>query len=251
MKLIVLLAIGAILFFIARNYRTEDYKHIDLNKKQKLEGNIADHEAGLLVALMAKVAKADGQVCELEAQVLKHTFTDISNHFDNASDVREQLKQLYSKEKESFDNTIEVCEKYLKLTKRDYQKRLKVMEYLLNLAFIDGDFSSTELMITEDIANALDIKRSDFENMVNQFENFYRQQASQKKQSIDEAYTILESVKGDDFATIKKKYRSLVRKYHPDIVTGQGADQSTIDEANQKLQTINEAYETIKKDLGQ
>ena len=50
------------------------------------------HEAGLLVALMAKVSKADGQVCELEAEVLKHTFTDISSHFQNADEVRENLK---------------------------------------------------------------------------------------------------------------------------------------------------------------
>ncbi|MBT6388204.1 MAG: molecular chaperone DjlA, partial [Campylobacteraceae bacterium] len=153
MKLIVLLFVGVILYFIARGYKTEDYNNIKLDSKQKFEGDIQDHEAGLLVALMAKVAKADGSVCELEAEVLKHTFTDISSHFINNDEVRDQLKAIYSKEKESFDNTLELATKYYKLTKRDYSKRLKVMEYLLNLAFIDGDFSSTELMITEDISN--------------------------------------------------------------------------------------------------
>ena len=39
--------------------------------------------------------KKDGKVCELEAEVLKHTFNDISSHFENADEVREKLKKLY------------------------------------------------------------------------------------------------------------------------------------------------------------
>ena len=155
MKLIVLLFVGVILYFIARGYKTEDYNNIKLDSKQKFEGDIQDHEAGLLVALMAKVAKADGSVCELEAEVLKHTFTDISSHFINNDEVRDQLKVIYSKEKESFDNTLELATKYYKLTKRDYSKRLKVMEYLLNLAFIDGDFSSSEKRACEKLEQAI------------------------------------------------------------------------------------------------
>ena len=58
----------------------------------------------------------------------------------------------------SFDNTINIAKKYLKLTKNDYSKRIKVMEYLLNLAFIDNDFSKAEFMITEDISNNMEIK---------------------------------------------------------------------------------------------
>mgnify|MGYP000143707800 FL=1 len=46
---------------------------------------------------------------------------------------------------------------------------------------------------------------------------------------------------------IKKAYRKLVKEHHPDIVTGQGASQSIIEEATAKLQVINEAYELIKK----
>jgi len=99
MKLIVLLFVGVILYFIARGYKTEDYNNIKLDSKQKFEGDIQDHEAGLLVALMAKVAKADGSVCELEAEVLKHTFTDISSHFINNDEVRDQLKEFIQKKK--------------------------------------------------------------------------------------------------------------------------------------------------------
>lgn len=197
---------------------------------------------------MAKVAKADGSVCELEAQMLKHTFSDISRHFENAEEIREKLKVIYKKEKESFDNTLDICQKLYKVTKLDYGKRVKIMEYLLNLAFIDKEFSKTEFMITEDISNALKIKRSDFESMINRFENFYREQQNSQAVSLDKAYEILESSPSDDNNVLKKKYRTLVKKHHPDIVSGQGATQNIIDEATRKLQEINEAYELIKKE---
>ena len=131
MEIVVLLVVIAILFFIGKNYKTEEFKNINLKRKDRFDGDLLHHEAGLLVALMAKVSKADGKVCELEAEVLKHTFNDISSHFENNEEIREKLKVLYKKEKESFDNMIIICEKLYSLTKNDYNKRAKFMEYLL------------------------------------------------------------------------------------------------------------------------
>ncbi len=250
MEIVVLLVVIAILFFIGKNYKTEEFKNINLKTKDRFEGDLLHHEAGLLVALMAKVSKADGKVCELEAEVLKHTFTDISSHFENAEEIREKLKKLYDSEKQSFDNLIDICNKLYNLTKHEYHKRVKIMEYLLNLAFIDKEFSSTEKMITEDISNALKIKIEDFNNLIHTFESFYAQQASNKAISLEKAYEILESNPSDDATILKKNYRSLVKKHHPDIISGQGAAQNIIDEATKKLQEINEAYELIKKDKG-
>ena len=250
MEIVVLIVVIGILFLIGKNYKTEEFKNINLKTKDRFEGDLLHHEAGLLVALMAKVSKADGKVCELEAEVLKHTFTDISSHFANSEEIREKLKKLYDSEKNSFDNLVDICNKLYNLTKHEYHKRVKIMEYLLNLAFIDKEFSSTERMITEDISNALKIKIEDFNNLVNTFQAFYAQQASNKAISLEKAYEILESKSSDDAATLKKNYRTLVKKHHPDIISGQGAAQNIIDEATKKLQEINEAYELIKKDKG-
>ena len=250
MEIIVLLVVILILFLIGKNYKTEEFKNINLKKKEIFNGDLMHHEAGLLVALMAKVSKADGKICELEAEVLKHTFTDISSHFDNANEVREKLKKLYEIEKNSFDNLIGICDKLYNLTKHEYHKRVKIMEYLLNLAFIDKEFSDAERMITEDISNALKIKIEDFNNLIATFQSFYSQQASNKAISLEKAYEILESTPLDDAITLKKNYRNLVKKHHPDIISGQGAAQNIIDEATRKLQEINEAYELIKKDKG-
>lgn len=250
MEIVVLLVVIVILFFIGKNYKTEEFVNINLKRKDRFEGDLLHHEAGLLVALMAKVSKADGKVSELEAEVLKHTFTDISSHFENQEEIREKLKIIYENEKENFNNLIDISNKLYGLTSNDYNKRLKVMEYLLNLAFIDKEFSNSERMITEDISNALKIKIEDFNNLIKTFENFYAQQASNKAITLEKAYEILESNPSDDAATLKKNYRTLVKKHHPDIISGQGATQNIIDEATKKLQEINEAYELIKKDKG-
>jgi len=247
-ELLILVIVGIVFYMINRGYKSSDYQHIQVDGKQEFKGDLNDHEAGLLVAMLAKVAKADGNVSELEAEILSHTFTDISNHFENSDYIRDELKNIYKKEMNGFDNTIDIAQKYFNLTRSEYSKRLKVMEYLLNLAFIDNDFSKAEFMITEDIANALKIKKPDFENLIARFEQFYAQKENSAKLSLEKAYDILGVSANDDMKIIKKKYRELVKKNHPDIITGQGASQSIIDEATAKLQEINESYELIKKE---
>ena len=245
----VIIAVVIIIFYLlTKNYQTEAYQHINVDIKQTLRGDLAEHEAGLLVALMAKVAKADGRVNELEAELLKLTFNDIARVFENSESVRDELKAIYQKEMQSFDNTLIISQKYLRLTKNDYAKRLKIMEYLLNLAFIDNEFSQAEFMITEDIANALEVKRADFEKLIASFKQFYANQTAQTQFGIKKAYEILGADEREDMESIKKKYRALVKEYHPDILMGQGKDKSIIDAATTKLQEINEAYEMIKKE---
>ncbi len=247
-ELLIFVIVGIVFYILNRGYKSSDYQHIKVDGKQDFKGDLNDHEAGLLVAMLAKVAKADGNVCELEAEILSHTFTDISNHFENSTEVRSQLKSIYTKEMNSFNNTVAVATQYYNLTKHEYQKRLKVMEYLLNLAFIDNDFSKAEFMIMEDIANTLKIKKFDFENLIATFEHFYAQKQNSKAFSIEKSCKILGVNITDDMKIIKQKYRDLVKKNHPDIITGQGASQSIIAEATEKLQEINEAYEIIKKE---
>lgn len=63
-------------------------------------------------------------------------------------------------------------------------------------------------------------------------------------------YEILGLSKDATFNEIKKKYRELVKKYHPDILMGKGADEEIIQEGTKKLQEINEAYKILKERFG-
>lgn len=64
-------------------------------------------------------------------------------------------------------------------------------------------------------------------------------------------YEILGLSKDATFNEIKKKYRELVKKYHPDILMGKGADEDIIQEGTKKLQEINEAYKILKERFGE
>lgn len=250
MSSIVLLAIVAGIFYIlSRGFlNNPSINEINLEQKQAFSGDLRENEAGLIISLLAKVAKADGRVSELEAELIKHSLSDISNAFSNSVEVRKELKTIYNEEKDHFDNTLDICEKYYSLTRFAYQKRLWVMEYLLNLAFIDGEYSSHEEMITEDITNALHVKKEDFDTIIDRFRSYYASKQEAQGVSLDEAYEILGADKKDEFASIKRKYRALVKKNHPDILMGQGKSENIINEATAKLQKINEAYELVKKD---
>ncbi len=248
MLIVVLLVTIFVFYLLTKNYNKYDYNSINPHKKQRFDGNLRDHEAGLIVSLMAKVAKADGRVSELEAELISNTLTELSSVFENQEVIREKLKDIYKEELKSFNNTVEIANKYYKLTRNDYQKRFSSIEFLLNLAFIDNEFTNEEYMICEDISNALKIRKEEFALLVSKFKSFYTQKYNNQVNSIENAYKVLNAKKEDSLQTIKSKYKNLVRENHPDLLMGKGASQSIIEKATAKLQEINEAYEIIKKD---
>jgi len=60
------------------------------------------------------------------------------------------------------------------------------------------------------------------------------------------AYAALEVPFGSDFATVRKSYRALMRKYHPDRHAGSPEKQKAATELAQKL---GQAYEIIEKKI--
>ena len=83
-----------------------------------------------------------------------------------------------------------------------------------------------------------------FDDMFDQFESMM--QDIKPQVNIDDAYALLGVTKDDDMATIKKAYRKLIRKYHPDIIKSQNLSEEYMEEATKKTQEINQAYEMIK-----
>ena len=79
------------------------------------------------------------------------------------------------------------------------------MNHLLNLAFIDGEFSHTEKMITEDIAKALNIRLNDYENLVKNFKEFYANRFQEKKIDKKRAYELFGLKSGASLDEVKKR----------------------------------------------
>jgi DnaJ like chaperone protein len=208
---------------------------------------IAGSELGLFVALIAKVAKADGRIHELEAELVGNIFNDISKAFGETHKerVREILKEVFNREKEIVRNVDNLALRLQALTRGDRQKRLMMLTFLINLAYIDGNLTHAEENLIIKIAAFLEISGSEVEGIMQRFAAMFNANASQS--SLGDAYTVLGAHKEDDLDTVKKKYRALVKKYHPDIMKAKGASEEYIADATKKVQEINTAYEMVKK----
>lgn len=221
------------------------YARKKLNKLSSSKELFRESELGLFIALVAKVAKADGRVQELEAQLIGIMFDDISKVFVDKDKTRNILKEIFNEEKERGDDTKEIAESLNKFLGRSLFKRKQYVEFLIQLAFVDNGISSDEDKVLRDIVNELNIAPNEYDAMVNKFDNMMKNKP--QTMSLKEAYKILGVNEGDDLSTVKKRYRKLVREYHPDIIKSQDKDETYIEEATAKTQEINQAYQLIKE----
>lgn len=204
---------------------------------------VRNSELGLFVALMAKVAKADGKVDTLEAELISNTFTDIANAFHDPQGVREALKDIFNREKEQRFNVDAVAHR-LGAAVRHPQQRLGMFTFLVNLAFVDGELSRNEENMLLKIAAILQISAAQVETIIKRFADLYK--TGPTRTTLRDAYQLLGAQEGESMDAIKKKYRALVKKYHPDLMKAKGADDAYMADATRKMQEINAAYEAIK-----
>lgn len=221
------------------------YARKKLNKLIRSKEIFRESELGLFIALVAKVAKADGRVQELEAQLIGMMFDDICKIFDEQQKARTIMKEVFNEAKEKDDDTKRVAQALNIALGNSRIKRRHYIEFLVQLAFIDSGISSDEDKVLREIIYALNISQSEYEAIISKFENM--KQGKSESMDIKQAYEILGVKESDDMATIKKAYRNLIRKYHPDIISSQDKDDSYIEEATKKTQEINQAYQVIKE----
>ena len=222
------------------NYSQQAFKNFSITHEA-----LKNSELGLFVALVAKVAKADGKVDALEAQLVGIMFDDISAVFPEPEKTKQILKDIFAQEKDKSDNLKEVAHRLALAIKRDKAKQQQFMGFLIQLAFIDGEVSKSEEDVLQTIAQALEFDPSTYHAIFDQFEKMMANMTP--KANIADAYKLLGVKESDEMSVIKKAYRKLVRKYHPDIIKSQGKSEAYMQEATAKTQEINQAYEMIKE----
>lgn len=220
------------------------YARIKLNKLLNSKELFKQSELGLFVSLVAKVAKADGRVHELEAQLIGMMFDDISKVFNEKEKARAIMKEIFNEEKQKDNDTKQIAQDLNKLLGRSILKRKQFIAFLIQLAFIDNGISTEEEKVLREIMQELNIAPSVYDEIVNKFENMMKNK--QQTMSPNKAYEILGVKESDDMDTIKKAYRKLIREFHPDIISSQNKDESYMEEATAKTQEINQAYQVIK-----
>lgn len=244
-NIILLAVLGGFFYWIFKSYSKytaysqEAFKNFTVTKE-----SLQNSDLGLFIALVAKVAKADGKVDALEAELVGIMFDDISAVFPQPQKTKEILKEIFNQEKERLDNVEEIAEKLGAAIKRDRAKQHQFMGFLIQLAFIDGEVSKSEEEILSSIAQAFEFDPNAYHAIFDQFEKMVRNITP--KANINDAYKLLGVKESDDMDTVKKAYRKLIREYHPDIIKSQGKDDAYMQEATAKTQEINQAYEMIK-----
>ncbi len=250
-NLIIFFLFGLILAYVFKSYRTyevyskEAFKNFEVTKEALQKSDL-----GLFVALVAKVAKADGHVDTLEAELVKVLFDDVSRIFPDPKKAREILKEIFNEEKERQDNLEHIAVALAQSIRRNRAKQEQFIGFLIQLAFADGEVTRSEERMLGRIAEAMEIDPQMYHRLFDMFEQLNAQRTQNTQNSLEDAYKLLGVSPDDDMDTIKKAYRKLVRQYHPDIIKAQGKDEAYLKEATQKTQEINEAYELIKNSFG-
>ena len=244
-NLILLLILGGIFYYVMNSYNRYTEYSKEAFKKMSINRESLQHsELGLFVALVAKLAKADGRVDNLEAQLISNMFNDISEIFPEPLKTKDILKDIFADEKDKTQNLENIAYTLGQMTKRDKAKQHQFMGFLIQLAFVDGEVSQNEDKVLQTIAKAFEFDPNLYHKIFDEFEKIM--QNISPKANIDDAYKLLRVDPSDDMSVIKKAYRTLIRKYHPDIIKSQGKSEEYMEEATKKTQEINQAYEMIK-----
>lgn len=218
--------LGGVLGFMAGSVL--DSFEIKIFKKADGKTTMGDFAVSLLV-MIAAIMKADGKVLKSELDYVKHF---LAQNFGQ----KESLEAL-SLLKELLKQDIPVNEVCGQIRRNlDYSSRLQLIHFLFNLANIDGPVTPTEQRLLDIIAENLGVSISDKRSVSSMF----------SRTSVDTAYEVLEVDPNASVTDIKKAYRALAVKYHPDKVAYLGDEMRNA--ANEKFQKLNEAYDLIKKE---
>lgn len=229
----------------SKNNKEHTYSQRTFRNFTVTKESLANSDLGLFVALTAKVAKADGRVDELEAQLVGMMFDDISAVFPDPHRAREILKEIFNEEKNRTDDTQSIAQKLGRSIRGDRQKQQQFIGFLIQLAFADGEVTQSENAALHTIAQALNIDPRVYNAIFDQFDAMIKNVHPQS--SIQDAYKLLGVKESDDMNTIKKAYRKKVREFHPDIIKSQNKGEAYMEEATEITQELNQAYDMIKK----
>lgn len=186
--------------------------------------------AASLIILSAEVMKADSKVMKSELNYVNQFF---NNNFGKqaATGYMAMLQQLLKQN----NDVPGVCEQIRYFM--DHPQRLLLLQYLFGIANADGQVDTSEVNLIEKISGYLGISDKDFASVK---ATFYKDKAAY--------FDILEITPDADDQEVKRAYRKMANKFHPDKVRELGDEYQKM--AQEKFIRVQEAYEAIKKDRG-
>lgn len=220
--------IGGILGFVFGSMfdsmQSGEYEHKGFTPTQE-----GDFKVSLLV-MIAAVMKADGKILKSELSYVK---AFLLRQFGEAE--AERLLLLLREILRQNLNVDEICEQIQE--NMEYPSRLQLVHFLFGVASSDGEPHAAEAEVLQRMCLHMGIRQSDLESIKAMF---IRDTGS--------AYRILEITPEATDEEVKKAYRKMALKYHPDKVAHLGEEVQHA--AKEKFQQLNAAYNEIKQQRG-
>lgn len=197
-------------------------------KKRATQGDIRVS----IIVLIACVIKADGKVLKSEVNHIKPFLIKTFGE-EGAKQALLLLKELLKQDIDATAIAQQIGQNV------NYSIRLELVSILLSLASADDELHPLELKIISSISAAMNVKDVDYQSLFALY---------QRQKDVNWAYTALEITPSATNEDVKKAYRKMAMKYHPDKVATAGED--IRQQATDKFRAINEAYEHIKQIRG-
>ncbi len=218
--------IGAILGYAYGSMNSES----NIGRTSTLHGATQTKHGDFVISvlvLLAKVMKADGKLLRSELDYVKK--------FLKQQFGVQQTRELMKVFKEILDQDYplrDVCRQIQR--SMDHPSRLELIHILYGLSSADGDVHEKEIHVIQSIANYLNINKNDYESIKATF-----------AKDTGAPYRILEIDQSASKQEVKKAYRKMANKYHPDKVSHLGKEMQDL--AEEKFKAVNDAYQQIKK----
>jgi DnaJ like chaperone protein len=181
-----------------------------------------------VIALGAKMAKADGLVTRDEVTAFRQVFHIPASETQNAARVFD----LARKDVAGFDL---YAARIRDMFGAGHQALVDLLEGLFYIAVADGRYHPNENVFLEEVAHIFGVQSRDFVNMRARFvpdEN-------------PDPYCVLGVDPTADAETVRQAWRALVREYHPDRMIARGVPEEAMKLAEKRLIQANWAYEEI------
>ena len=205
------------------------YEGMDSGRYKYRGTTPGDFRVSLLV-LAAAVMKADGRPMRSELDYIRGFF------LQNFGPQATQNYMLLFRDILRQDIPLQdVCRQVRQ--NMDLHSRLQLIHFLFGISAADGHYHPEEIRVIESIASQLGINQHDYLSIKNMF-----------VKDTGSAYRILEVEPEAGEEQIKRAYRQMALKYHPDRVSHLGEEFQKA--AKEKFQQVNEAYNTIRKERG-
>ena len=183
-----------------------------------------------LLVLLGAVMKADKQLQKSELDYVKQFLRQQFSH-QNTQEYMTLFKDIIKQDYPIRD----VCRQIQR--SMDHPSRLELIHVLFGLSQADGHVHPDEISIIHTIARYLNINEHDFDSIKAMF-----------VKDTHSDYKVLEIENSATDSEVKKAYRKMASKYHPDKVNHLGEDLKHL--AEEKFKAVNDSYQSIKKQRG-